>query len=67
MGCGCISALSSGPGSGESSVILAAGEPAQIDYEIHRAHVVEKDLLPDDLAGARFGRCGAGRADLLGG
>jgi hypothetical protein len=29
-------------------------EPAQIDYETLRAHLVETDQLPDDLAAARF-------------
>ena len=33
-------------------------EPAQIDYETLRAHVLEHDWLPDDLAGARFVRRG---------
>lgn len=33
-------------------------EPAQIDYETLRAHVLEHDRLPDDLAAARFVRRG---------
>lgn len=33
-------------------------EPAQIDYEMLRAHVLEYDRLPDDLAAARFARRG---------
>lgn len=33
-------------------------EPAQIDYETLRAHVLERDQLPDDLAAARFARRG---------
>ena len=33
-------------------------EPAQIDYEALRAHVLELDRLPDDLAAARFARRG---------
>ncbi len=33
-------------------------EPAQIDYETLRAHVVENDLLPDGPVGTRFGRRG---------
>ena len=35
-------------------------EPAQIDYEALRAHVLEHDRLPEDLAGARFARRGLG-------
>jgi hypothetical protein len=35
-------------------------EPAQIDYETLRAHVLERDRLPDDLAAARFARRGLG-------
>jgi hypothetical protein len=33
-------------------------EPAQIDYETLRAHLLEGDRLPDDLAAARFTRRG---------
>lgn len=33
-------------------------EPAQIDYETLRCHVLERDQLPDDLAAARFARRG---------
>ena len=33
-------------------------EPAQIDYETLRAHLLEDDQLPDDLAAARFARRG---------
>jgi hypothetical protein len=33
-------------------------EPAQIDYERLRAHVLEHDRLPDDLAAGRFTRRG---------
>ncbi len=33
-------------------------EPAQIDYETLRAHLLENDQLPDDLAAARFARRG---------
>lgn len=33
-------------------------EPAQIDYEALRSHVLEHDGLPDDLAAARFARRG---------
>jgi hypothetical protein len=33
-------------------------EPAQIDYETLRAHLLETDQLPDDLAAARFARRG---------
>jgi hypothetical protein len=33
-------------------------EPAQIDYEALRAHLVENDRLPEDLAAARFARRG---------
>jgi hypothetical protein len=33
-------------------------EAAQIDYETLRAHVLEHDRLPDDLAAARFARRG---------
>jgi len=33
-------------------------EPAQIDYETLRGHVLERDQLPDDLAAARFARRG---------
>ena len=35
-----------------------AVEAAQIDYETLRAHVLEHDRLPDDLAAARFARRG---------
>jgi hypothetical protein len=35
-----------------------AVEAAQIDYEALRAHVLEHDRLPDDLAAARFARRG---------
>ncbi len=33
-------------------------EPAQIDYEALRAHLLENDRLPEDLAAARFVRRG---------
>jgi hypothetical protein len=33
-------------------------ESAQIDYETLRAHLLETDRLPDDLAAARFTRRG---------
>jgi hypothetical protein len=33
-------------------------EPAQIDYETLRAHLLKHDRLPDDLAAARFARRG---------
>lgn len=33
-------------------------EPAQIDYETLRTHLLERDRLPDDLAAARFTRRG---------
>jgi hypothetical protein len=33
-------------------------EPAQIDYETLRAHLLETDQLPDDLAAVRFARRG---------
>lgn len=33
-------------------------ESAQIDYETLRAHLLETDQLPDDLAAARFARRG---------
>jgi hypothetical protein len=33
-------------------------EPAQIDYEALRTHLLENDRLPDDLAAARFARRG---------
>lgn len=33
-------------------------EAAQVDYEALRAHVLEHDRLPDDLAAARFARRG---------
>jgi hypothetical protein len=33
-------------------------EPAQIDYEALRIHVLDHDDLPDDLAAARFARRG---------
>jgi hypothetical protein len=33
-------------------------EPAQIDYETLRAHVLEQDRLPDDLPAGRFSRRG---------
>jgi hypothetical protein len=33
-------------------------EPAQVDYETLRAHLLEHDRLPDDLAAARFARRG---------
>jgi len=33
-------------------------EAAQIDYEALRAHLLEHDRLPGDLAAARFGRRG---------
>jgi hypothetical protein len=33
-------------------------EAAQIDYETLRAHVLEHDRLPDDLAAGRFTRRG---------
>jgi hypothetical protein len=33
-------------------------EPAQIDYEALRAHLLENDRLPEDLAAARFARRG---------
>jgi hypothetical protein len=32
--------------------------PAQIDYETLRAHVLDHDRMPDDLAAARFARRG---------
>lgn len=35
-----------------------AAEPAQIDYEALRAHVLTHDRLGDDLAAARFARRG---------
>lgn len=33
-------------------------QPAQIDYEALRAHVLDHEGLPDDLAAARFARRG---------
>ena len=33
-------------------------EPAQIDYERLRAHLLETDQLPDDLTAVRFARRG---------
>jgi hypothetical protein len=33
-------------------------EAAQVDYEALRAHLLEHDRLPDDLAAARFARRG---------
>ncbi len=33
-------------------------EAAQVDYEALRAHLLEHDRLPDDLAAARFTRRG---------
>jgi hypothetical protein len=33
-------------------------EAAQIDYETLRSHLLDHDLLPDDLAAARFVRRG---------
>jgi hypothetical protein len=33
-------------------------EPAQIDYEALRTHLLDNDRLPDDLAAARFVRRG---------
>ena len=33
-------------------------EAAQVDYESLRAHLLERDRLPDDLAAARFARRG---------
>lgn len=33
-------------------------DPAQIDYETLRAHVLDHDRMPDDLAAARFARRG---------
>lgn len=33
-------------------------EAAQVDYEALRAHLLEHDRLPDDLAAARFTRHG---------
>ncbi|WP_037599637.1 hypothetical protein [Streptacidiphilus rugosus] len=54
------------------------GEPAQSEYEVLRAHVIEHGRLPSSLAAARFARRGlagliewpqgerAWRAELLG-
>jgi hypothetical protein len=33
-------------------------EPAQIDYEALRTHLLENEQLPEDLAAARFARRG---------
>jgi hypothetical protein len=33
-------------------------EPAQIDYEALRTHLLKNEQLPDDLAAARFARRG---------
>ena len=35
-----------------------SSEAAQVDYEALRAHLLEHDRLPDDLAAARFARRG---------
>jgi hypothetical protein len=35
-------------------------EPAQIDYEALRGHVLDHGRLPEDLAAARFARRGLG-------
>ena len=58
-GCGCTGAPSSGRAAAVSTrSFWPPVEAAQVDYETLRAHLLEHDRLPDDLAAARFARRG---------
>jgi hypothetical protein len=47
-----------GPGPVKTRSFWPPVEAAQVDYETLRAHLLEHDTLPDDLAAARFARRG---------